>query len=118
MPEDRSPVRAVEVKRGIFGTRRVEVTRPFNRSSAESWQKRRSVRIGMPRVLNMYSTAPWFRTYFEAIGIQKQNVVFTEPTTEEMWVEGGEQGSAHPVYHPNVADECINKLSLHGHPHP
>jgi predicted nucleotide-binding protein (sugar kinase/HSP70/actin superfamily) len=46
------------------------------------------VRIGIPRVLNLYSTGPFFRTYLEAIGIQKQNVVFSDETTEEMWVEG------------------------------
>ncbi|MEI2764078.1 MAG: BadF/BadG/BcrA/BcrD ATPase family protein [Dermatophilaceae bacterium] len=34
-------------------------------------ERRRScahVRIGIPRVLNIYSTAPYFRTYFEALG--------------------------------------------------
>ena len=31
-----------------------------------------SLRIGMPRVLNMYSTAPFFRAYFEAAGLQKK----------------------------------------------
>ena len=56
------------------------------------------MRIGIPRVLNLYSTAPFFRTYFEALGIPKQNVVFSDETTEEMWVEGGKYGSIDPCY--------------------
>ncbi len=42
--------------------------------------------------------APFFRTYFEALGIPKQNVVFCDETTEEMWVEGGKYGSIDPCY--------------------
>ena len=41
------------------------------------WAKRRDVRIGIPRVLNLYSTGPFCRTYFEALGLEKQNVVFS-----------------------------------------
>src|SRR5271165_4584587 len=115
MPEDGSPVKTIEVKRGIFGIRRVEVTRPFKRSSAESWAKRKKVRIGIPRVLNLYSTAPWFRTYFEAIGISKQGVVFSEATTEEMWVEGGKYGSIDPCYPSKVAQAHIHHLLFHAH---
>ena len=38
------PIKDVEVRKGIFGVRRVEVTRPFRRSSPESWDARRRVR--------------------------------------------------------------------------
>ena len=33
MPEDGAPIKDVEVKKGIFGIRRVEITRPFKRST-------------------------------------------------------------------------------------
>ena len=115
MPEDGSPMRDVELKRGIFGVRRTEVTRPFRRSSKESWALRQRVRIGIPRVLNLYSTAPWFRTYFEAIGIAKQCIVFSEATTEEMWVEGGKYGSIDPCYPSKVAQAHIHHLLFHAH---
>ena len=84
--------------------------RGFQRSSAESWSKRRSVRIGIPRVLNLYSTAPWFRTYFEALGIAKQNVVFSGPTSEEMWVRGGKYGSIDPCFPSKVTQAHIHEL--------
>ncbi len=115
MPEDKSPIRDVEVKKGFLGTRRVEVIRPFQRASAEVWEKRRSTRIGIPRVLNIYSTAPWLRTYFEALGIQRQNVVFSDETTEELWVEGGKYGSIDPCYPSKVAQAHIHNLLFHHH---
>jgi activator of 2-hydroxyglutaryl-CoA dehydratase/predicted nucleotide-binding protein (sugar kinase/HSP70/actin superfamily) len=118
MPEGGSPVKGVEVRKGIFGIRRVEVTRPFQRSSPESWEARRRVRIGIPRVLNVYSTGPWFRTYFEAIGIPKQNIVFSDATTEEMWVEGGKYGSIDPCYPSKVAQAHIHNLLFHHHEPP
>ncbi len=115
MPEDGSPVRSIEVKKGIFGIQRKEVTRPFRRSSKESWAARKRVRIGIPRVLNLYSTAPWFRTYFEAIGIAKHCVIFSDATTEEMWVEGGKYGSIDPCYPSKVAQAHIHHLLFHTH---
>jgi predicted CoA-substrate-specific enzyme activase len=115
MPEDGSPVKDVEVRKGILGVRRVEVTRPFRRSSPESWQARRRVRVGIPRVLNIYSTGPWIRTYFEAIGIPKQNVIFSDETTEEMWVEGGKYGSIDPCYPSKVAQAHVHNLLFHHH---
>ena len=78
-------------------------------------QMRRRTRIGIPRVLNLYSTAPFFRTYFEALGIPKQNVVFSDETTEEMWVEGGKYGSIDPCYPSKVAQAHIHNLLFHQH---
>src|SRR5439155_27178246 len=95
--------------------RRVKVTRPFKRSSKESWDKRRSIRVGLPKVLNMYSTAPFFRTYLECIGIQKQNVVFSDYTSEEMWQEGGKYGSIDPCYPSKVAQAHIHNLLFYHH---
>jgi activator of 2-hydroxyglutaryl-CoA dehydratase/predicted nucleotide-binding protein (sugar kinase/HSP70/actin superfamily) len=115
MPEAGSPIGDIEVRKGLFGIRRVEIKRPFVRSSDESWKKRKSVRVGIPRVLNIYMTAPWFRTYFESIGIQKQNVVFSDATTEEMWVEGGKYGSIDPCYPSKVAQAHIHNLLFHHH---
>jgi predicted CoA-substrate-specific enzyme activase len=115
MPRDGSPVKDVEMKRGIFGVRRTEVTRPFQRSSKESWAHRQRMRIGIPRVLNIYTTAPWFRTYFETIGIAKHCIIFSEATTEEMWVEGGKYGSIDPCYPSKVAQAHIHQLLFHEH---
>jgi activator of 2-hydroxyglutaryl-CoA dehydratase/predicted nucleotide-binding protein (sugar kinase/HSP70/actin superfamily) len=115
MPEEGSPIKDIEVRKGLLGQRRVPITRPFRRSPKEAQEKRRRTRIGIPRVLNLYSTAPFFRTYFEALGIPKQNVVFSEETTEEMWVEGGKYGSIDPCYPSKVAQAHIHNLLFHAH---
>jgi predicted CoA-substrate-specific enzyme activase len=115
MPEDGAPIKDVEIKRGLLGIRKKEVIRPFKRSSKEAWAERKKIRIGIPRVLNIYSTGPFYRVYFEAIGIQKQNVVFSEHTTEEMWVDGGKYGSIDPCFPSKVAQAHIHALLFHEH---
>ena len=111
MPAAGTPVKDIEVKKGFLGVRKVEVTRPFRRSNADL----RRIRIGMPRVLNMYSTGPYFRTYFEALGLPRQNVVFSEPTSEEMWVDGGKYGSIDPCFPSKVAQAHIHDLLFNQH---
>jgi activator of 2-hydroxyglutaryl-CoA dehydratase/predicted nucleotide-binding protein (sugar kinase/HSP70/actin superfamily) len=115
MPEQGTPIEDVTVKQGFLGLRRVKTTRPFERSSKEAWEKRRSLRIGIPRVLNVYSTAPFLRTYFETLGIQKPNVVFSDETTEEMWVEGGKYGSIDPCFPSKVSQAHFHNLLFHKH---
>jgi predicted CoA-substrate-specific enzyme activase len=114
-PEEGSPIKDIAVKKGLLGQRRVEITRPFRRSSKEAQEMRRRTRIGIPRVLNLYSTAPFFRTYFEALGIPKQNIVFSDETTEEMWVEGGKYGSIDPCYPSKVAQAHVHNLIFNQH---
>ncbi len=115
MPEEGSPVKDVAVKKGLFSVRRVEVTRPFKRSGPAVAEKLRRVRVGIPRVLNLYSTGPYFRTYFEALGIPKQNVIFSDETSEEMWVEGGKYGSVDPCFPSKVVQAHIHNLLFHHH---
>ncbi|WP_044241376.1 BadF/BadG/BcrA/BcrD ATPase family protein [Chondromyces apiculatus] len=115
MPAAGTPVKDTVVKKGFLGIRRVETTRPFKRCGTEAQERLRRTRIGIPRVLNLYSTAPYFRAYFEALGIQKQNVVFSDETTEEMWVEGGKYGSVDPCFPSKVAQAHIHNLLFHHH---
>jgi predicted CoA-substrate-specific enzyme activase len=115
MPADGSPTDDVEIKKGFFGIRRVAVKRPFKRSNKEAWEARRKIRIGIPRVLNLYSTGPFFRAYFEALGIPKTNVVFSDETTEELWVKGGKYGSIDPCFPSKVAQAHIHNLLFDHH---
>ncbi len=115
MPADGSTVDDIELRKGIFGVRRIAVKRPFRRSSKESWEARRRVRVGIPRVLNLYSTGPFFRAYLEALGIPKTNVVFSDETTEELWVKGGKYGSIDPCFPSKVAQAHIHNLLFDQH---
>ncbi len=115
MPEEGAPVKDLAVRRGFLGVRRVETTRPFRRSGPAVSEKLRRTRIGIPRAMNIYSTGPYFRAYFEALGVPKQNVVFSDATSEEMWVEGGKYGSIDPCFPSKVCQAHIHNLLFHHH---
>jgi activator of 2-hydroxyglutaryl-CoA dehydratase/predicted nucleotide-binding protein (sugar kinase/HSP70/actin superfamily) len=108
-------VSGVELRRGLFGNREVPVSRPFDRSSEEAWTRRARLRVGIPKILNVWSTAPFWRTYFEALGVQKQHVVFSDYTSEELWLEGGKYGSVDPCYPSKVGQAHIHNLLFHHH---
>jgi activator of 2-hydroxyglutaryl-CoA dehydratase/predicted nucleotide-binding protein (sugar kinase/HSP70/actin superfamily) len=115
MPAEASAKKDVEVRQTLLGARRVEIERPFQRSSAAAWERRRRLRVGIPRMLNIWSTAPFWRTYLETLGIQRQNVVFSDETTEELWIEGGKYGSVDPCYPSKVGQAHIHNLLFHHH---
>ncbi len=118
MPEAGTPLEDVKVERKFFGAiERSKFTRSFERSSAEAAEKRARWRVGIPRVLNMYSTAPFFRTYLEVVGVRPKNIVFSDPSSEEMFAEGGKYGSVDPCYPSKVAQAHFHQLFFHKHEH-
>ena len=116
LPEAGTPIEDVQVERKFFGAiERTKFIRTFERSSEEAAKKRVQWRVGIPRVLNMYSTAPFFRTYFEVLGVRPKNIVFSEPSSEEMFAEGGKYGSVDPCYPSKVAQAHFHQLFFHKH---
>ncbi len=116
MPAHGTPVDDVVVKRTLLGAvRHKQVQRPFQRSSSENWAKRRDTRIGIPRVLNLWSTGPFWRAYFEAIGVDSRNIVFSDETSEEMWQAGCKYGSVDPCYPSKVVQAHIHNLLFKHH---
>src|SRR5690606_13502882 len=115
LPEPGTTIDDIRVTKGIFRIKREKYRRCFERSSADATKRRKSIRIGMPRVLNMYSTAPFFRTYFEALGLGRSNIVFSEQTSEDLFVEGGKYGSVDPCYPSKVVQAHIHNLLFHKH---
>jgi activator of 2-hydroxyglutaryl-CoA dehydratase/predicted nucleotide-binding protein (sugar kinase/HSP70/actin superfamily) len=116
IPEPGTPIDDFEVRRGMLGgVKRIPVRRSIRRSSTADADHRARVRIGIPRVLNLYSTAPLWRTYFETLGVPAENVVFSDYTTEEMWAEGGKYGSIDPCYPSKVAQAHIHNLLFQKH---
>ncbi|MEZ4315850.1 MAG: BadF/BadG/BcrA/BcrD ATPase family protein [Myxococcota bacterium] len=102
----------VEVRRLSF--KRV-ARRALNRGFQRSGVDLTAVKVGIPRVLNLYTLGPFFRTYFEALGMPRQNVVFSEPTSEDMWVEGGRYGSIDPCFPSKVIQAHVHELLFHAH---
>jgi predicted nucleotide-binding protein (sugar kinase/HSP70/actin superfamily) len=115
LPPAGTPVDDVKVTQSLFRVKREKITRPFRRSSDEAIKRRKSLRVGIPRVLNVYSTAPFFRAYFEVLGLGRSNIVFSDATSEEMWVEGGKYGSIDPCFPSKVAQAHVHNLLFHHH---
>jgi predicted nucleotide-binding protein (sugar kinase/HSP70/actin superfamily) len=116
MPEAGTQIDDVKVERKFFGSiERTKYARSFRRSSEASAKKRAEWRVGIPRVLNMYSTAPFFRTFFEVLGVRPKNIVFSDPSSEEMFAEGGKYGSVDPCYPSKVAQAHFHQLFFHKH---
>ena len=115
LPVAGTPLDDVLVTKGLFRIKRTPISRPFRRSSSDAAERRRSIRIGIPRVLTIYSVAPFIRTYLEALGIPKTNVVFSEATSEDMWIAGGKYGSVDPCFPSKVVQSHIHQLLFEAH---
>jgi predicted CoA-substrate-specific enzyme activase len=115
LPPAGTAIEDVRVTKGLFRIKREKVVRPFQRSSEAAQKRRKSIRVGMPRVLNMYSTAPFFRTYFETLGLGRSNIVFSDHTSEELFVEGAKYGSIDPCFPSKVVQAHIHNLLFHKH---
>ncbi|MDH5393138.1 MAG: acyl-CoA dehydratase activase-related protein [Gammaproteobacteria bacterium] len=76
---------------------------------------RRSIRVGIPRVLNHYTNAPFMRAYLEQLGLAASNIVFSDQTSEELWNEGGKYGSIDPCYPAKVSLAHIHHLLYKKH---
>jgi activator of 2-hydroxyglutaryl-CoA dehydratase/predicted nucleotide-binding protein (sugar kinase/HSP70/actin superfamily) len=113
LPKAGTMIEDNEVIPGVLKIERRKIRRPFERSDAH--ERLRRVRIGMPRVLNFYSTAPFFRAYFETLGVPKQGIVFSDVTDEAMWAEGGRYGSVDPCFPAKVCQAHIHNLIFHKH---
>jgi predicted CoA-substrate-specific enzyme activase len=76
----------------------------------EMLKNRESVRIGIPRVLNQYSVNPLFSAYFESLGINHRNLVYSDYTTEQLYKEGAKRGAIDPCFPSKVAIPHVHNL--------
>jgi len=80
------------------------------RSAARMRRRRESLRIGIPRVLSMYSYGPFFSAYLESLGVKPQNVVWSDYTDDQMYREGSHRGSIDPCFPAKVAVSHVHNL--------
>jgi len=116
VPEAGSPTDEIEVSRTFWGQiKREKRSRGFQRSGDAAKKLRRQWRLGMPRVLNMHSTGPFWMAYFQSLGIEPRNIVWSDESGEEMFAEGGKYGSVDPCYPSKVAQAHFHNLFFHKH---
>jgi len=77
---------------------------------AELMKKRRDLRIGIPRIMNMYSVNPIFSAYFEALGIPAENIVYSDYTSETLYKEGAKRGAIDPCFPSKVGIPHVHNL--------
>lgn len=93
---------------------RVALT-PAAKSRVEKMKKRSELRIGIPRVLNLYSTAPLFTAYFESLGIPSKHIVFSDYTTEKLYKEGVKRGAIDPCFPSKLGIPHVHNLIYKKH---
>jgi activator of 2-hydroxyglutaryl-CoA dehydratase/predicted nucleotide-binding protein (sugar kinase/HSP70/actin superfamily) len=78
-------------------------------------KKRAELRIGMPRVLNMYSQTPVFTGYFTALGVKAENLVYSDFTSEELYKEGAKRGAIDPCFPSKLGIPHVHNLLYRVH---
>ena len=78
---------------------------------------RPNLRIGIPRVLNMYVYAPLFSAYLESLGVASENIVYSDFTTNEMYRAGSSRGSIDPCFPSKITIAHFHNLIYTKHVH-
>jgi predicted CoA-substrate-specific enzyme activase len=85
------------------------------RRRIELMQRRGTLRIGMPRVLNMYVYAPFFSGYFESLGVPGGNLVYSDFTSGELYREGSGRGAIDPCFPAKIGIAHVHNLLFAKH---
>ena len=102
---------SVKLTLGGWGpTLRKDIKRAFEVSDEESIEYRKNLSIAIPKVLNIYSLAPFMRTYLEALGLNPLNIQFSSFSNEDMFLEGAKYGSVDSCYPAKVAQSHVYAL--------
>ncbi len=89
---------------------RKQVKRDFVASSTADKEYRSGLTIAIPKVLNIYSIAPFIRRYLEALDINSRSIMFTDFSNEDMYLEGAKYGSVDSCYPAKVAQSHVYSI--------
>ena len=109
-----------------------EVFRPTNAKSvadpvpARAWTKaakdriaqmerRKKLRIGIPRVLNIYTYAPLFNAYFESLGVAPENIIYSDYTSSDLYRAGASRGAIDPCFPAKIGISHVYNLVQEKH---
>ncbi len=65
---------------------------------ASLMELRKEFRVGVPRLLNTYTYAPFFNAYFASLGLKSENIIYSDYTTPELYRAGASRGAIDPCY--------------------
>jgi predicted CoA-substrate-specific enzyme activase len=78
-------------------------------------QNRGKLRIGIPRVLNIYTYAPLFNAYFESLGVQPENIIYSDYTSSELYRAGASRGAIDPCFPAKIGISHVYNLVQEKH---
>ena len=90
----------------------------WNKSAKERiplMQNRKKLRIGIPRVLNIYAYAPLFNGYLESLGVQPENIVYSDYTSSDLYRAGASRGAIDPCFPAKVGISHVYNLIQEKH---
>ena len=78
-------------------------------------ESRKTLRVGIPRVLNAYAYAPLFNGYLESLGLQPENIIYSDYTTPELYRAGASRGAIDPCYPAKIGIPHVYNLIQEKH---
>jgi predicted nucleotide-binding protein (sugar kinase/HSP70/actin superfamily) len=78
-------------------------------------EARKTLRVGIPRVLNAYAYAPLFNGYLESLGLQPENIIYSDYTTPELYRAGASRGAIDPCYPAKIGIPHVYNLIQEKH---
>jgi len=78
-------------------------------------QNRKKIRIGIPRVLNIYSYAPLFNAYFESLGVAPENLIYSDYTSSDLYRAGASRGAIDPCFPAKIGISHVYNLIQEKH---
>ena len=76
----------------------------------ERMEKRKQIRIGIPRVFYLYSHAQIFNGYFQALGIPSENIVYSDYTSGDLYRAGANRGAIDPCFPAKIGISHVHNL--------
>ncbi len=78
-------------------------------------QNRKKIRVGIPRVLNIYTYAPLFNAYFESLGVAPENIIYSDYTSSDLYRAGASRGAIDPCFPAKIGISHVYNLIQEKH---
>src|SRR5580658_1010030 len=96
----------------------VPVTKFWNKAAKERiplMENRKKLRVGIPRVLNIYTYAPLFNGYLESLGVQPENIIYSDYTSSDLYRAGASRGAIDPCFPAKIGISHVYNLIQEKH---
>jgi predicted nucleotide-binding protein (sugar kinase/HSP70/actin superfamily) len=81
----------------------------------ELMENRGKLRVGIPRVLNIYTCAPLFNAYLESLGVQPENIIYSDYTSSDLYRAGASRGAIDPCFPAKIGISHVYNLIQEKH---